>query len=116
MQSPAHTLGLYDNPPSKEMYNDFPDQSSDFINTKFGLFRDDKYCNIHDLLMIQNQNLIDDTLFMTDYHQLSYIRMFILGKIGKDLMPKFSKDMPKINQLQPHLSIDPRVNLFYFKK
>jgi hypothetical protein len=36
---------------------------------------------------------------MSDYHQLSFIRMFVLGNMGKDLMPRFSKDMPKINQM-----------------
>ncbi len=30
LESPAKALGLYDEPPTKEMYNDFPDENPDF--------------------------------------------------------------------------------------
>jgi hypothetical protein len=117
LESPARLAGLYDNPPAKEMYNDFPDEQPDFNTTKMGLYKDKNYCTIHDLLVINNPSLLNKIIFMSDYHPMSLVRMFILRKMGgKDVMPQFSKDMPKINQMQIHQSIDPRVNLFHFKK
>lgn len=98
------------------MYNDFPDEQPDFQSTKMGLFRDDNYCTIHDLISINQPKFLQELIFMSDYHQLSFIRFFILSKMGRDAMPRFGKDMPKINQMQPHLAIDPRINLFHFKK
>ncbi len=51
-ESPFKILGLYNDPPSKEMYNDFPDENPDFSTTKLGLFIDKNYCTIHDLLVM----------------------------------------------------------------
>ena len=64
-----------------------------------GLYRDNNYCTIHDLLVISQPWFLQEIVFMTDYHQLSLIWMFVLRKMGRDVMPKFGKDMPKINQM-----------------
>lgn len=61
------------------------------------LFNDKNYCNLHDILIINNPSLAFEKNFMSDYHQMSLVRMFVMNEMGKDLMPRLSKNMPKIN-------------------
>ena len=98
------------------MYDDNPMTEPDFVSPHMGIFNDRDYCHIHDILLLSNPKLAHKKYFMTDYHQLSLVRMFVMNKQGKDLMPKFSKNMPKINWFQKLYKIDYRINMFFFKK
>jgi len=41
--------------------------------------------------------------------------MFVMNEMGKDLMPRLSKNMPKINWYQKLMLVDPRVNHIFVK-
>lgn len=74
------------------MFNDFPDEFPDYNKAHMGVFNDDNYCNNHDLLLLSNPDMVYKKYFMSDYHQLSLTRMFVMNKIGIDVMPWFSKN------------------------
>ena len=98
-------------------YNSDPDKKPNFTEQDLGILNDSKYCSIHDMLLLnQSDLLLSKPLIVTDYHQLSLLRMFIFSKKGEDLMPKISKNMLRLNFEQPLYHIDPRANLFFFKK
>ena len=81
-----------------EMYNDDPDLEPDFKSAHMGIFNMYDYCNVHDILLLNNPRLaLDNKYFITDYHPLGLPRMFVMNEMGNDLMPKISKNMPKIN-------------------
>lgn len=80
------------------------------------IFNDNNYCHLHDIMVINNPEMAFEKNFMTDYHQMSLVRMFVMNKIGQDLMPRLSKNMPKINWYQKLLLVDPRVNSIFVKK
>ena len=99
------------------MYNDDPNQEIDFTTPHMGIFNLDDYCDVHDIMMMQHDpENHTKKYFVTDYHQLSLTRMFVMGSMGEDVMPKMSKNMSKINFYQKLYSIDFRTNMFFFKK
>ena len=101
----------------KIMYNDDPTQEVDFETPHMGIFNLDDYCNAHDILIQHDpQTYLNNKYFVTDYHHLSLLRMFVMGSMGEDVMPKLSKNMSKINFYQKLYSIDFRTNMFFFKK
>ena len=114
--NPLYKLGFYENSVKKEMYDDDPNIEPDFKTANMGLYNFKDYCQVHDVLIFGNRELAFQKNFITDYHQMSLPRMFVMNKIGQDLMPKFSKNMPKINWYQKLYTMDLRANLFYFKK
>ena len=102
---------------SAKMYNDDPHQEVDFESAHMGIFNMESYCNVHDILLQHDpQSYFQNKFFVTDYHQMSLIRMFVMGKMGEDVMPKLSKNMSKINFHQKLYPIDLRTNMFFFKK
>lgn len=114
-QNLIYKLGHYDNLVSDDMYNDDPNEKQDFDTPHMSIFNDKDYCNVHDIILLNNPEFGFQKYFMTDYHQMSFPRMFVMNKIGKDLMPRLSKNMPKINWYQKQLPIDPRVNHIFVK-
>lgn len=99
------------------MYNDDPNQEVDFETPHMGIFNLQDYCNVHDILLQYDpQRYLNNKHFVTDYHHLSLVRMFVMGSMGEDVMPKLSKNMSKINFYQKLYSIDFRTNMFFFKK
>lgn len=112
-----NTLGFYTaTAVGSEYYNDRPDASVDYETPNFGIFNMDDYCNVHDILLQYNPQIAFQKYFVTDYHHLSLPRMFVMNRIGEDLMPKVSKNMHRINFYQKLYSIDFRTSVFYFKK
>ena len=99
------------------MYNDDPNQEVDFQTPHMGIFNLDDYCNVHDILIQHDPDTyFKNKYFITDYHHLSLLRMFVMGSMGEDVMPKISKNMSKINFYQKLYSLDFRTNIFFFKK
>lgn len=47
---------------------------------------------------------------------MSLVRMFVLGRMGKDVMPKICKNMNRVNFFQRLYGIDIRANYFITKK
>ncbi len=116
LQNPLFKLGFYKNKVSDEMYDDDPSMRYDFETPHMGLYNFDNYCHVHDILILSNKKLAFKKNFVTDYHQMSLLRMFVMNKLGRDMMPKFSKNMPKINWFQKIFTMDLRANMFFFKK
>lgn len=109
-------LNFYRNPIDPELYDDNPDEKPDFEQPSFGIFNIDEYCDIHDVLIQQDTSLaLNKKYFITDYHQMGLPRLFVMNRMGEDLMPKISKNMPRINYFQKLYPIDLRANMFYFK-
>ena len=50
------------------MYNDDPSHEPDFETPHMGIFNDNNYCNVHDMLVLGNKGLLKKKYFMTDYH------------------------------------------------
>lgn len=99
------------------MYNDDPNQEVDFNTPHMGIFNLNDYCNVHDILIQHDPDTyFKNKYFVTDYHHLSLLRMFVMGAMGEDVMPKISKNMSKINFYQKLYSMDFRTNIFFFKK
>jgi len=110
-------LNFYNNPVKREMYDDDPNTLPDFETGHMGIFNMGDYCNVHDILIQYNPTLaLEHKYFVTDYHQMGLPRMFIMNKMGEDLMPKISKNMNKLNFYQKLYPIDFRANMFFFKK
>lgn len=110
-------LGFYKNKVTKEMYDYDPQKGPDFEYPNMGIFNMNDYCNIHDILIQSNPGLaLTRKYFVTDYHHMSLPRMFVMGQMGQDLMPKISKNMPALNFYQKLYPIDYRANMFFFKK
>jgi hypothetical protein len=81
-------IGFYDNPVSLEKYDDVPGQGPNFKRAHQGLFNDPNYCDVHDnFLMMHPSSVMSKFYYMCDYHQLSLLRMFTLGSMGKDTAP-----------------------------
>lgn len=97
LKNPIFLLGHYKNKVKDEMYNDDPNEKQDFDTPHMSLFNNDNYCHLHDLMILKNPEFAFEKNFMTDYHQMSLVRMFVMNQIGQDLMPRLSKNMPKIN-------------------
>lgn len=99
------------------MYNDDPNQEVDFATPHMGIFNLNDYCNVHDILLQHDtERYLQNKYFVTDYHHMSLVRMFVMGSMGEDVMPKLSKNMSKINFYQKLYSVDFRTNMFFFKK
>ncbi len=110
-------LNFYNNPVQREMYDDDPNTAPDFDVGHMGIFNMGDYCNVHDILIQYHPALaLEHKYFITDYHQMGLPRMFVMNKIGEDLMPKISKNMPKLNFYQKLYPLDFRANMFFFKK
>lgn len=110
-------LNFYNNLVKPEMYDDDPTAGPDFETPNLGIFNMGDYCNVHDILIQHNPSLaLKKKYFVTDYHQMGLPRMFVMNKIGEDLMPKISKNMNKLNFYQKLYPIDFRANMFFFKK
>lgn len=110
-------LGHYQNKVPTGSYDYDPQKGPDFEEPHMGIFNMDDYCNVHDILIQANPSLaLTKKYFVTDYHQLSLPRMFIMNEMGKDLMPKISKNMPALNFYQKLYPIDYRANMFFFKR
>ena len=115
--NPLRKLGLYDVPVAEKMYDDIPGKYSDFQSPHMGIFNDDHYCDMHDNFVINNpSSVLDKLYYVSDYHQMSLIRMFVMGRMGKDSMPKICKNMNRINYYQKLYPIDLRANYFMTKK
>ena len=99
------------------MYNDDPNQEVDFHTPHMGIFNMKDYCNIHDILLQYDpEAYLKNKYFVSDYHQMSLVRMFVMNSMGEDVMPKLSKNMSKINFYQKLYNFDFRANMFFFKK
>lgn len=110
-------LGFYKKKIKSELYDDFPDKEPDFDSPHMGIWNMANYCHVHDILIQHDPSLaLTKKYFITDYHQMSLPRLFVMNKIGEDLMPKISKNMSKLNYLQKLYPIDFRANMFFFKK
>lgn len=81
-QNPLYKLGFYKNKVTDEMHNDDPTVQPDYEIPHMGIFNDDNYCHIHDILLLSNPQWAFERYFMTDYHQMSLLRMFVMNKIG----------------------------------
>lgn len=115
--NPIRKLGQYDTPVAEKMYDDVPDVGPDFETPHMGIFNDESYCDMHDNFVISNpSSVLDKLYYVSDYHQMSLIRMFTLGKMGKDVMPKICKNMNRVNFYQKLYPIDIRANYFMTKK
>jgi hypothetical protein len=115
--NPIRKLGLYDHPVAEKMYDDIPGQYQDFDTPHMGIFNNDHYCDEHDNFVINNpSSVLDKLYYVSDYHQMSLIRMFVLGRMGKDVMPKICKNMNRVNFYQRLYPIDIRSNFFVTKK
>ena len=78
--NPLKKLGFYKNEIKSKMYNDKPDFEPDFDAPHLGIFNVVDYCNIHDLLILKKPHLaLKKKYFITDYHQLSLNRMFVMN-------------------------------------
>ena len=112
-----HRLGFYKNRVPEDKYDYDPQVGKAFDIPHMGIFNMNDYCHVHDQLILNNPDLaLKKKYFITDYHQMSLPRMFVMNKMGKDLMPKVSKNMPKINFYQKLYPLDFRANMFFFKK
>ena len=99
-----------------DLYDDHPTELPDFETPNYGIFNMDDYCNVHDVLIQHDPSLaMDRKYFVTDYHPMGLPRLFVMNVMGEDLMPKLSKNMPKLNFYQKLYPIDLRANMFYFK-
>ena len=112
-----HKVGFYKRKLKPKHYDYFPDKEPDFNEPHLGIVNVNDYCNVHDLLILNDSDLaLKKKYFITDYHQFSFVRMFVMNKIGQDLMPKIGKNMSKLNYLQKLDPFDLRANMFFFKK
>ena len=115
--NPLAKIGFYNNKIKPELYDDFPDILPDFDSPHLGIFNMPNYCHVHDILILHDPSLaLKKMYFVTDYHQMSLPRLFIMNKIGEDLMPRVSKNMSRLNYLQRLYHFDFRANMFFFKK
>lgn len=110
-------LGFYRRRVAREQYDYDPQRGPDFEAPHMGIFNMSDYCNVHDILILAQPELaLAKKFFVTDYHHMSLPRMFVMGAMGRDLMPKVSKNMPALNFHQRLYPLDFRANMFYFKK
>ncbi len=115
--NPIAKLGFYSRKIKPELYDDFPNRDPDFDAPHMGIWNMRDYCHVHDILVLHDpQVALAKKYFVTDYHQMSLPRLFVMNKIGQDLMPKISKNMSKLNYIQRLYPIDLRANMFFFKK
>jgi len=76
--NPFRKLGLYDVPVADVMYDDIPGQGAEFDTPHMGIFNNPHYCDEHDNFVINNPKALFDKLYyVSDYHQMSLIRMFV---------------------------------------
>lgn len=114
--NPLRVLGYYNEEVGIEMYNANPDVKKDFDMPHLGLFNDPNYCDVHDLFVLNNPEVVLKKMyFLSDYHQFSIPRMGALSHFGKDTNPKVSKNMKSLNFFQRLYPIDVRTSIFYFK-
>lgn len=114
--NPLRVLGYYSEEIGLEMYNANPDVKKDFDMPHLGLFNDANYCDVHDLFVLNNPEVVLNKMYyLSDYHQFSIPRMSALSHYGKDTNPKISKNMKSLNFFQRLYSVDVRTSIFYFK-
>ena len=115
--NPIQKLKFYSDKISDEKFDDVPGQGADYKMPNMGLFNDHNYCNVHDIMLINNPDMVLEKMYyLSDYHPFSIPRWYGLGHFGKDTAPKISKNMKRLNWYQRIHSVDPRVSIFYTKK
>ena len=114
--NPIRILGYYSEEIGPMYYNANPTVKKDFDVPHLGLFNDDSYCDVHDMMVLDHPDIVlNKSYFLSDYHQFSIPRMAALSHYSKDTNPKVSKNMKSLNFFQRLYPIDVRTSIFYFK-